>query len=164
MQFIGKIYGVLLSNKISLSKYIGITFLAGSLPAIFLSAFIFICADFLGLNYTNPPKLSISWETFWISIVFSPIIETYLLILTLYILRSFKFDGVKLAIIAALFWGMLHGVQSRSWFFSPAWGFFILSIAYETWRLTTFKKAFAAAAIPHVLHNTFAMLATGLDS
>jgi hypothetical protein len=164
MQFFTRVSGVLLSNKISFPKYVCITFFTAFLPAVCLSVLVLTCADLLNLKYANPPKLSISWVTFWVAIVFAPILETYLLILSLHILRSFKIEGLKLAIIAAIFWGLLHGIQSWPSFFSPSWGFFILSIAYETWRLTTFKKAFAAAAIPHALNNLFAMLISGFDS
>jgi hypothetical protein len=164
MTLISKIYGLLLSNKISLLKYIGITFLTGLIPAFCLAALVFTSADLLGLKYSDLPKINISWESFWIAVVISPFLESYLLILTLHVLRSLKFEGLKLAIIAAIFWGTLHGVQSWPWFFAPTWIFFIYSTAYETWRLTAFKKAFIVIALPHALNNLFVVLISGFDS
>ena len=92
------------------------------------------------------------------------LIDTYLLIFTLHILRSFNFQGLKLVVISGLFWGALHGLQSWPRFFAPAWSFFIYATAYETWRLKSFKKAFAAAAVTHALHNFLMMLAIGFDT
>ncbi len=163
MQSIAKIYGFLISNKISFPKYIGIVFLIELLSAIFLALLVFVFIDIFDLNYAAFPEHDLSWGTFWKGVVFAPTLETYLLILTLHILRSFDIQGLKLASIAAIFWGALHGVQSWPWFFAPAWIFFIYSTAYETWRLTSFKKAYFAAAIPHALNNLVALFANSYD-
>lgn len=166
MILISKIYGILLSNKTSLLKYIGITFLIELLPALFLISIVGIIIYLFDLKYTEPTQYDFSWGTFWKIVVFAPITETYLLIFTLFILRNwhFKTEGLKLAIIAAILWGLLHGIQSWPRFFGPTWSFFIYSTAYETWRLSSFKKAYAAAAIPHALNNLFAMLISAFDT
>jgi hypothetical protein len=163
MILISKIYGILLSNKTSLLKYIGIAFFVELLPAVFLSALLYLFISTFDLPFKKLPDRSLSWESFWIGVVITPILETYLLILTLHILRSFKIHGLKLAIIAAVFWGMLHGVQSWPWFFPAAWGFFIFSTVYETWRLDSFKKAFTATALIHAINNFLALSASSFD-
>jgi TRAP-type C4-dicarboxylate transport system permease large subunit len=165
MQFIAKIYTTLLSNKTSFPKYIGIAFLADLLPALFLAAIVVSCVYFFNLKYAPLPDSDFSWKTFWLTVIAAPILETYLLIFTLFVLRNwhFKTEGLKLAIVAAILWGLLHGIQSWPWFFVPAWSFFIYSTAYEAWRLKSFKKAYAAAAIPHALNNFFVMLASGFE-
>ena len=164
MQRIGKIYGLLLSDKAPLPRYISFALLIDLLPALFLIAIVFSCIELFDLKYATPTGYDFSWGTFWKIIVFSPIIETYLLIFTLHILRSFNFQGLKLVVISGLFWGALHGLQSWPRFFAPAWSFFIYATAYETWRLKSFKKAFAAAAVTHALHNFLMMLAIGFDT
>lgn len=163
MQRLAKIYGLLLSNNTTVPKYISYALLVELLPAIILVAVVFGCIELFDLKYTTPTNYDLSWGTFWKIVVFSPIVETYLLILTLHILRRFKTQGIKLAIFAGLFWGVLHGLQSWPRFFGPAWSFFIYATAYETWRLTSFKKAFSAAATTHALHNSILMLSAGLD-
>jgi hypothetical protein len=164
MTLISKIYGTLLSNKISLPKYIGIALLSELLPALFLITIVFGCIELFDLKYTPPTDYDFSWATFWKVVVFAPIIETYLLIFTLFVLRSCNLKNLKLVIIAALLWGFVHGLQSWPRFFAPAWSFFIYATAYETWRLSSFKKAYSAAAVTHALHNSLIMLASGLDS
>ena len=139
MKLIYKTYGLLLSNKTSFHKYIGIAFLIQLLPAFCLAASLALITYAFDLPFKKLPDRTLSWESFWISIILAPILETYLLILTLHILRSIKFEGVKLAIIAAVIWGALHGVQSWPWFFPTAWAFFIFATVYETWRLDSFN-------------------------
>jgi hypothetical protein len=165
MTLTSKIYSILLSNKISLPKYIGIAFLVELLPALLLVSIVAFFIFGFDLVHAPLPKFDFSWKTFWSTVIFAPIVETYLLIFTLFVLRNWRFktEGLKLAIIAGILWGLLHGVQSWPWFFAPAWSFFIYSTAYETWRLTTFKKAYFAAAIPHALNNLLVLLANGLD-
>lgn len=165
MRLISRTYAVLLSNKTSFPKYIGFAFLIELLPALFLISIVGLCIYLFDLKYAEVPNFNLSWETFWKIVVFAPITETYLLIFTLFILRNwhFKTEGLKLAMIAGILWGLLHGLQSWPKFFGPAWSFFIYSTAYETWRLTSFKKAYAAAAIPHALNNLFVMLASGFE-
>lgn len=164
MTLISRIYGILLSNKIPIPKYVGIAFLIELLPALILIVIVFGCIDVFDLKYAAPTKYDFSWKTFWKIVVFSPVVETYLLIFTLHILRSFNFQGLKLVVISGLFCGALHGLQSWPRFFAPAWSFFIYATAYETWRLKSFKKAFAAAAVTHALHNSLMMLAIGFDT
>jgi TRAP-type C4-dicarboxylate transport system permease large subunit len=158
MKLIRKTYGLLFFNKISLTKYIGIAFLIELLLSLLLISVVGIFIYIFDFKYTEPTQYDFSWQTFWKIVVFAPITETYLLIFTLFILRNwhFKTEGLKLAIIAAILWGLLHGIQSWPWFFAPAWSFFIYSTVYETWRLTSFKKAYFATAIPHALHNLLA--------
>jgi hypothetical protein len=165
MQLMAKIYSFLLSNKTTLPKYISYALLIELLPALFLIVIFFGCIELFDLKYAPLTNYDFSWGTFWKIVVIAPIIETYLLIFTLFVLRNWRFktEGLKLAIIAGILWGLLHGVQSWPWFFAPAWSFFIYSTAYETWRLTTFKKAYFAAAIPHALNNLVALFASGLD-
>jgi hypothetical protein len=166
MQRIAKIYGLLLSSNISLAKYIGITFVIELLPALILVSIVACFVFGFDLPFSKLPEFDFSWKSFWSTVIFAPIIETYLLIFTLFVLRNWRFktEGLKLAIIAGILWGLLHGVQSWPWFFAPAWSFFIYSTAYETWRLTSFKKAYFAAAIPHALNNLFVLFANGLDT
>jgi hypothetical protein len=163
MQRIAKIYTLLLSNKITFLKYISIAFFIELLPALCLSALLYSVTSIFDLPFKKLPDRNLSWESFWILIVIAPILETYLLILTLHILRSHKIHGLKLAIIAAVFWGMLHGVQSWPWFFPTAWSFFIFSTVYETWRFDSFKKAFTATALIHAMNNFLALCAGSLD-
>ena len=162
MQIIVKIYGILLSNKIALPKYIGVAFLIDILPAIFLSSLVSVLINIFDSKHSPLQAHDLSWITFWLGVIFTPVVETFLLIFTLYILRGFNIQGFKLAIIAAIFWGTLHATESWSRFFAPAWIFFIYATAYETWRLTSFRKAYFAAAIPHILNNLVAFFANGL--
>jgi hypothetical protein len=109
MILISKTYAFLLSNKVSFPKYIGIAFFIELLPAVLLSVLLDSVISIFDLPFNKLPDLNLSWESFWIAVVIAPILETDLLILTLHILRSYKFQGLKLTIISA---ALIHAMNN----------------------------------------------------
>ena len=91
-------------------------------------------------------------------IVFSPIAETFILAYMLTVLSSSSLRRIWVVVIAAISWGCLHAIFGRLWFFGTVWSFFVFSCAYLVWRQVSFRKAFLAAALPHVLINSLMML------
>jgi hypothetical protein len=53
--------------------------------------------------------------------------------------------------------GGFHAAFGVIWFFGTVWSFLVFSCAYIGWRPVSFKEAFLAAWIPHVLINLTAM-------
>jgi hypothetical protein len=44
------------------------------------------------------------------------------------------------------------------WFFGTAWSFYVFSRGYLAWQPVSYKHALGAAAVPHALVNSSALL------
>ena len=91
-------------------------------------------------------------------IAFAPIVETYMLAVLITILSSFMSNNIYIAIVSGVLWGLLHAAFGLLWFFGPAWAFFIFTCAFIAWRQKSFKHAYFAAFVPHVLMNLIGIL------
>jgi hypothetical protein len=107
------------------------------------------------------PDVSITTLELFGLAVFSPLIETVMLALTITVLAQFFHSRLSLALVAALVWAGLHSIVSPFWFFGTVWSFFVFSWCYLMWRPRSLWHALAAAAIPHALVNisVFAVVA-----
>jgi len=103
---------------------------------------------------TEVPDVSFGLGAFLGMVVFSPIIETVLLLLLLSFLRRNNVSLGATALIGALTWGGLHALLYPMWFFGTVWGFFVFSSAALAWRGVSFARSFWAAAVPHAMVNT----------
>lgn len=104
-----------------------------------------------------PPRSATPLE-FVAAVVLAPLVETWLLGLTLALIARFAKQPVLVATLAALAWGCLHGLYGWLWFFGTAWSFFVFSCAFLAWRGHSYRRAFTAAAATHALVNLAAML------
>jgi hypothetical protein len=112
-------------------------------------------------RYAPTIHLSSSLDAFG-AIVFSPVIETFLLALLIAILSSFITSKLRVAIISGVLWGLGHAMFGLLWFFVPAWMFFLLSCSYIAWHEKGFRYAYLVALVPHVINNATAVLASHL--
>ena len=71
-------------------------------------------------------------------------------------------NKLHVAVASGILWGMGHAAFGLLWFFGPAWIFFVLTCSYIAWREKSFKHAYFAALIPHVLNNATAVIAVYL--
>lgn len=85
--------------------------------------------------------------------IIGPIIETLLLALVVFILSNVFERRMVAAACSALLWGALHGFRAPLWFFGTAWSFYVFSAAFLARRHESFRAAFAAAAVPHMIQN-----------
>jgi hypothetical protein len=51
----------------------------------------------------------------------------------------------------------LHALLDPLWFFGTVWSFFVMSCAFLGWRKCSYRRAFIAASVPHVLINLTVM-------
>lgn len=147
-------------------RYALLTFPLALIPSLVLYQCVEWLLIFLGVDVTaiSPPKIvGTPGEIFGI-VIFSPVIETLILAYMLTILSSSSLRRIWVVVIAAIAWGCLHGIVARLWFFGTVWSFFMFSCAYLVWRTVSFRKALLAAALPHVLINSTAMLITILTT
>lgn len=149
----------LLSPHISLWKYGLIAFPLAIIPSIglLIVARCLLSAAGVDVNFFAPPERSASFGEFLGIVVFAPLVETVLLAGVLRVLSLTSSRAMFVAMASAVIWGGVHAAFGLTWFFGTVWSFFIFSCAYLGWRPVSFKAAFLAAWIPHVLINLTAM-------
>lgn len=141
-------------------RYLILASLAALVPACILYIFAAVVASSFQISRVSDalPQRDGSLLDFAGVVVLAPVVETVLLAWMIFALRKIFSDDLKVAIISGLIWGGLHASVSVMWFFGPAWNFFIFSCCYMAWRKISLGHAFLAAAVPHMLVNTYALL------
>jgi hypothetical protein len=146
---------LLFNTNTPLWRYCLLMFALASLPAI-----VIVGAVRFGLTLANaefasisPPEPDPSLVGAIGAIIISPIVETYLLALLIHLLCAFIGNKLRAAALSGILWGIGHALFGVLWFFGPAWIFFIFSCAYIAWHEKSFKHAYIAACVPHVLNN-----------
>lgn len=153
MKYLKEIYTQLISSDIPLWKYCLIAYIVALLPSVLLLNIESLVLSFFKIKLTMPPLHESTWKTFVKGSLIGPVIESLLLILTIKCIKKFITINFKIAIIAGIIWGLLHGVASPFWIGNTAWYFFIFSIAYCTWLPKSASKAYIATTIPHIMIN-----------
>ncbi|MBA3929886.1 MAG: hypothetical protein C0521_09920 [Xanthomonas sp.] len=87
------------------------------------------------------------------AVLLAPLVETWLLSLTLWFLVRFEWSTLTTAALAGLVWGGFHALLAPFWFFGTFFGFFVYSCCYLVWRQRSYRHGFLAAALPHGLQN-----------
>lgn len=125
------------------------------IPSVVLFAFAYIALRVLGVNVARfqAPEVHPTVAGVFLTVVFSPVVETLILAGGLALLSSFSNRRLPVAVVSAIAWGCLHGLLAAMWFFGTVWSFFVFSWAYLTWRERGFTRAFLVAAVPHALMN-----------
>jgi hypothetical protein len=104
------------------------------------------------------PAREIAQRSVWITLVVAPLVETAVLAVLVTALARFIRNPNVVAAISALAWAGLHATFYPMWFFGVVWSFFVFSRGYLAWRPVSYKHAFGAAAVPHALVNSSALL------
>jgi hypothetical protein len=104
------------------------------------------------------PAVDMQGRNLWIATVASPVIETLILGAVLGLLEFVTRRRQWLAILSALAWGGAHAWFHPMWFFGTVWSFYVFSRGWLAWRPVSYKHAFGAAALPHALVNSSALL------
>ncbi|MEQ1516733.1 MAG: CPBP family glutamic-type intramembrane protease [Usitatibacteraceae bacterium] len=114
----------------------------------------------VGVNTISlmPPKRPLSWQESIGTIIFAPVVETFLLAGLVNILSRVTKRPVQIAALSALLWGSFHALFGLLWFFGTVWSFFVFTVAYIVWKKVTFSHGLVAASLPHALVNSSAML------
>jgi hypothetical protein len=104
------------------------------------------------------PAIDMKTRNLWIATVVSPVIETAVLGLLLRLLEFATKNRQWLALLSALAWGGAHAWFHPMWFFGTVWSFYVFSRGWLAWQPVSYKHAFVAAAVPHALVNSSALL------
>jgi hypothetical protein len=92
------------------------------------------------------------------TVLVAPVIETLVLALGVRLIGTLTKHREAIAITSALCWGALHASFYPMWFFGTAWSFYVFSRGYLAWQPVSYKHALGAAAVPHALVNSSALL------
>jgi len=129
------------------------------IPSLSLIAFVYALVMALGLSadLLKPPNVEPTlWELVG-TVLFAPLVETLLLAGVLRLLSMLSANTPFIAAVSGLLWGALHATRAVLWFFGTAWSFFVFSCLYLAWRRVSFKHAYVAALVPHMLINITVM-------
>ena len=126
----------------------GIAFLGAMLIGFGLGPFLCGSDSMIETIESDP------WFFAIFAIVFAPPLETLILALFLGVSGLFTKNVVRLSIASALFWGVLHMLNSPVNGVAVLWPFYIMSRAYLAWRPLGFWKAFGVTALIHAANNT----------
>jgi hypothetical protein len=125
---------------------------------LLLAAHAFFSATGADVEALQKPAREIARRSVWITLVVAPLVETVILAAVVTVLARFIRNANIVAAISALAWAGLHAAFYPLWFFGVVWSFFVFSRGYLAWQPVSYKHAFGAAAVPHALVNSSALL------
>jgi hypothetical protein len=85
--------------------------------------------------------------------VFSPLVETFGMVVIIWLLRRFGLRPAYVPLITALVCAGLHSLAKPYWGLEIFWAFLIFALCYVTWEKKSPLQAFWMTAILHALHN-----------
>jgi hypothetical protein len=118
-----------------------------------------LAANFLDMNiFDGVTEYKFTLEDVVGLVVLAPILETFILGLIIKMLMRFGMKTELVCVVSAFLWGGIHALQAPIRFLGTIWSFFIFSKSFLYWNDKSYKKAFMAAAIPHVFVNSVVVL------
>jgi hypothetical protein len=130
------------------------------IPSIALAALAYLVFSSAGADVSalQKPARDVLTRNVWMTVLVAPAIETGVLALGLWLIGRATRNRQAIAITSALAWGGLHAWFHPLWFFGTVWSFYVFSLGYLAWRPVSYKHALGAAAVPHALVNSSALL------
>jgi hypothetical protein len=144
----------------SLSGYCLVAWNVALIPSVLIVAVVHLLFVHAGVD-TSPlqkPAVDPQTRSLWIALVAAPVLETLALGGVLRLLEFATARRQVLALLSALAWGGAHAWFHPLWFFGTVWSFYVFSRGWLAWKPVSYKHAFAAAAVPHALVNSSALL------
>ncbi len=152
----GWFLSLLFDTKTPIPAYILRTGLISLIPSLLIS---FILSSIGIMKEETLPEFEGPVILVVISMIFiGPILETFLMALILKILSFISKHKVKIAIMSACVWAVLHSLQAPVWGFGIIWPFFVFSCCYQAWRKRSFWLAILVTSCVHAFQNTLPAL------
>lgn len=110
---------------------------------------------FINLFFEQPriPNYGFGVFSFLMTVVIAPIFETFIMVLGLILLKKILKGNVKISLLNAFIWALLHAyfipIQGLLIFFT----FFVFSYSFLVWDKISRKKAISVAMILHFVNN-----------
>jgi hypothetical protein len=144
----------------SLLGYCVVAWHAALIPSllIVLAAHSLFASAGVDVTDLQKPPVELEARNLWMAALVAPLIETLVLGLLLRLLAFATRRRQVLAVLSALAWGGAHALFHPLWFFGTVWSFYVFSRGWLAWQPVSYKHAFAAAALPHALVNSSALL------
>jgi len=111
------------------------------------------------------PRYDISAIDFFGVAIFSPVIETFLMIPVFVIIKKFTKQLIPVCIISAVVWACLHSMLYPIWGLGVFISFLVLSIAFQSWESSTSEKnAIRVVIVLHMLNNVTVFAVSSVES
>ncbi len=118
----------------------------------FVSLTHFIADVVLGMPLPAPRIPSVLQMTFgWI--VFSPQVETAIMIPVIYLLTRVLQRPIYVAAVSGALWGVAHAYSNGPLALVTAWPFFVYTLCFLAWRSSSLKRAYWYTAVCHANYN-----------
>lgn len=143
-------------SSLSFVKYCTLVFFAVLIPTLIILGTVYISMATLGLDmsaWSSEKKLGVELIDFVGIVIFSPVVETTVLVLLISIVGKFVKSELCIAAVCATCFAVVHSFFGLLWFLGPFWSFFVLSYAYMMWRSKSKSKAYLVALLPHAMNN-----------
>lgn len=103
------------------------------------------------------------WRAVYMLVVFSPVLETFIMGLVLMLLQRFV-PPVAAILISAIGWGIAHSLEAPAWGLVIWWPFLIFSTLFVTWKQRSPLLGFGIPTCVHMLQNLppAILIATGV--
>ena len=149
-----------LTTRGSLSLYIIVAWHVALIPSLLLVFVVHALSTQAGVDVSSvqKPAVDLATRSVYVAVLAAPVLETLVLGALLRLLELATPRRQWLALLSALAWGGAHAWFHPLWFFGTVWSFYVFSRAWLAWRPVSYKHAFAAAALPHALVNSSALL------
>ena len=131
--------------------------LFGSILLVLAAHAVFSSAG-ADVSALQKPPVELQPRNVWMAALAAPLIETAVLGLLLRLLQFASRRRQLLAVLSALSWGGAHAWFHPLWFFGTVWSFYVFSRGWLAWQPVSYKHAFGAAALPHALVTSSALL------
>lgn len=148
-----RVLSVLFNTRKPTWKYVLLAGLIGLVPSLLIS-FIVVWVG-LGNEETLP---QFGQETgpvvlFVSVVIFSPVVETLALGFTLWLLAFLTRRPLSQAVVACVFWALLHSLVAPAWGVVVIWPFFVFSCVYLAWRRKSWWRAMVMTCGVHMFQN-----------
>jgi len=92
-------------------------------------------------------------------VIISPLLETLLMGGGLWILSFITKRPVRLAVISAFIWAVVHSLIAPAWGLVVIWPFFVFSCSYLGWRRHSWWRAILITSCVHAFQNILPAIA-----
>ena len=142
---------LLFDDRISAYKYVLRTGLISLIPSLIISFILGLSGI---MNEETAPEFRGSAVFLFIGmVIISPPIETLLMGPILKLLSFITKHKLRLAILSALVWAILHSLLAPAWGLGVVWPFFVFSCSYLNFRRRSWFRAVLVTSGVHAFQN-----------
>jgi hypothetical protein len=109
------------------------------------------------------PEFEITMIDFISIVVFSPLLETFLMVFVFFVIKKFTRKFSFICLTSSLLWAFLHSLLIPVWGLVTFFSFLIFSIAFQVWDKVSRKDAYIVVFSIHALVNLFAFTLSGVN-